>query len=106
MLPWASSPLRNLPITQSVFSPRRGHWRHGCTVVKPQGFPLSRSIRTPGDLDGRGQASCARCVRCLCRNPGRQIGADLVADPFLGDLALELGKRQQHVEGQTAHCLL
>src|SRR6516162_5321408 len=28
---------------------------------------------------------------------------DLVADPFAGDLALELGKGQQHIEGQPAH---
>ena len=30
-------------------------------------------------------------------------GGDLVADAFGRDLALELGERQQHVEGQTAH---
>ena len=30
-------------------------------------------------------------------------GADLVADALAGDLALELGKGQQHVEGQPAH---
>src|SRR5204863_2401488 len=30
-------------------------------------------------------------------------GGDLVADPFAGDLALELGKRQQHVERQPPH---
>jgi hypothetical protein len=29
--------------------------------------------------------------------------ADLVANPLAGDLALELRKGQQHVEGQTAH---
>src|SRR6266849_330097 len=30
-------------------------------------------------------------------------GGDLVADPFAGDLALELGKGQQHIEGQPPH---
>ena len=30
-------------------------------------------------------------------------GRDLVPDPLGGDLALELGKRQQHVQGQPAH---
>ncbi len=30
-------------------------------------------------------------------------GGNLVADPLAGDLALELGKRQQHVQGQPAH---
>src|SRR6266481_3734665 len=30
-------------------------------------------------------------------------GGDLVADPFTGDLALELGKGQQHIEGQPPH---
>src|SRR5262245_50396104 len=28
---------------------------------------------------------------------------DLVTDPFAGDLALELGKGQQHIEGQPPH---
>ena len=30
-------------------------------------------------------------------------GGDLVPDAFGGDLAFELGKRQQHVEGQPSH---
>jgi hypothetical protein len=30
-------------------------------------------------------------------------GGDLVPDPLAGDLALELGERQQHVEGQSPH---
>src|SRR6266540_4935244 len=30
-------------------------------------------------------------------------GADLVPDPLGGDLALELGKRQQDIQGQSAH---
>src|SRR6266436_6517213 len=30
-------------------------------------------------------------------------GANLVADPFAGDLALELSKGQQHIEGQPPH---
>ena len=30
-------------------------------------------------------------------------GCDLVADALGGDLALELGERQQHVEGQSSH---
>src|SRR5207249_2110221 len=30
-------------------------------------------------------------------------GGDLVADPFAGDLPLELGKGQQHIEGQPPH---
>ena len=30
-------------------------------------------------------------------------GGDLVADTLAGDLALELGERQQHVEGQSPH---
>ena len=30
-------------------------------------------------------------------------GADLVADTLAGDLALKLGKGQEHVEGQPAH---
>ena len=30
-------------------------------------------------------------------------GGDLVADPFAGDLALELGKGQQHIERQPPH---
>src|SRR5207247_8048487 len=30
-------------------------------------------------------------------------GGDLVADPFAGDLPLELSKGQQHVEGQPPH---
>src|ERR1700730_12956615 len=30
-------------------------------------------------------------------------GSDLVADPFAADLPLELGKGQQHIEGQPPH---
>src|SRR6266516_4028796 len=30
-------------------------------------------------------------------------GGELVADALAGDLALKLGKRQQHVEGEPAH---
>src|ERR1700757_1303440 len=30
-------------------------------------------------------------------------GGDLVADALANDLALELGKRQQHIEGQAPH---
>src|SRR6202023_1165462 len=30
-------------------------------------------------------------------------GGDLVTDPFTGDLPLELGKGQQHIEGQPPH---
>ena len=30
-------------------------------------------------------------------------GRDLVADPFAGNLALELGEAEQHVEGQATH---
>lgn len=30
-------------------------------------------------------------------------GSDLVPDPLPGDLALELGKGQKNIEGQSAH---
>ena len=64
-------------------------------------------------LDGRGlgrvdyQAPLADVIaeRGTAAQPHALFlgGGNLVADPFAGDLALELGEGEKHVEGQSPH---
>ena len=58
-------------------------------------FLLDDELLVPADVAKRYHAADPQ--------PPALGGADLVADPLAGDLALELGKGQQHIEGEPAH---
>src|SRR3989440_6559244 len=58
-----------------------------------------------GRVDDERALACVIAQRHIAAHPHALLlrGGDLVADAFTGDLALELGKGQQHVERQAPH---
>src|SRR5712671_5108011 len=58
-----------------------------------------------GRVDDERALACVIAQRHIAAHPHALFlrGGDLVADAFTGDLALELGKGQQHIERQAAH---
>ena len=65
---------------------------------EPDGYRLGFVDDEFGVLDVIAERHIAAHPHALCLRRG-----DLVADALAGDLALELGKGEQHVEGQAPH---
>src|ERR1700736_5256984 len=61
-----------------------------------------------GRVDDDRALACVIAERHIAAHPHALFlrGGDLVADAFTGDLALELGKGQQHIEREVPHISL
>src|SRR5271156_4752605 len=59
----------------------------------------------PGRVDDERALARVVAKRDIAAHPHSPLlrRGDLIADPFAGDLALELGKGQPHIERQAAH---